>query len=174
MDISLNTKGLYAQFTAMQKSDKLQPKTLDNIDHAMQHQSLNFTVVTFEFQVSLVFDDMQKANDEFQDFLEEIGYEGQPLDELTKEQAKELVAEDGFFGVEQTAKRISDFVLNGAGNDEDLLRAGRSGVLQGFEEAETIWGEKLPEISYKTIEKALETIDMAMHEYGYAIIKEEA
>ena len=36
-----------------------------------------------------------------------------------------------------------------------------------------MWGGKLPDISYKTIERAVELIDMAMHEMGYAIIEEE-
>ncbi|MDD3443717.1 MAG: hypothetical protein PHW89_10730, partial [Sulfurimonas denitrificans] len=54
----------------------------------------------------------------FQSFLKDIGYNGKPIASLSKDEASELVSKDGFFGVDQTSKRISDFVINGAGGDE--------------------------------------------------------
>ena len=53
-----------------------------------------------------------------------------------------------------------------------MMRAGREGILQGFDEAEAMWGGKLPDISYKTIEKATQMIDEAMHDLGYSIMDE--
>lgn len=88
-----------------------------------------------------------------------LGYNGTPLDKLSKDEAKELVSDEGFFGVTKTAERIANFVLSGAGDDEDKLRAGREGILRGFKEAEQMWGGKLPEISYQTIQKATDAID---------------
>ena len=70
----------------------------------------------------------------------------------------------------QTAQRLADFVLNGAGDDASMLRAGREGIIQGFEEAQEIWGETLPDISYRTLEKALETIDTAMAQKGIPVL----
>ena len=136
--------------------------------------SREFTVAGFDLQLQIDTLEFKGMDEGFKAFLDTIGYEGKSLDELSKEEAEALVSDNGFFGIEQTAKRISDFVLLGAGDNEELLRAGRQGVLKGFEEAEKLWGEKLPEISYKTIGKALETIDTAMHDYGYAIIDAEA
>lgn len=101
--------------------------------------------------------------------LADIGYSGKPIAELTQEEAKELVSEDGFFGVEQTSERIAGFVLNGAGDDVDMLKAGREGILRGFEEAEGLWGSKLPDISYETINKAVEMIDKKLNELGAPI-----
>ena len=138
----------------------------------MQEQSFSFSYVSFDLQISTAEEKFQQNYDEFQSFLKEIGYEGGPIAELSREEAAELVSEEGFFGITQTAERIANFVLNGAGGNEELLRAGRSGILQGFKEAEEIWGGKLPDISYKTIEKATEMIDMAMHELGFSIITE--
>ena len=98
------------------------------------------------------------------------GYTGKPIAQLTQSEAKDLVSEDGFFGISQTSGRIADFVINGAGSDLEKLQAGRSGMLQGFKDAERIWGEKLPEISYTTMQKALEKVDARIAELGGQVL----
>lgn len=98
--------------------------------------------------------------------LADIGYAGKPIGELSQDEAKALVADDGFFGIAQTSARIADFVISGGGDDISKLQAGRSGMLQGFREAEKLWGEKLPEISYTTMQKALEKVDARIAELG--------
>ena len=98
--------------------------------------------------------------------LADIGYTGKPIGELSQDEAKALVSDDGFFGIDKTSARIADFVVNGAGDDLEKLQAGRSGMLQGFAEAEKLWGEKLPEISYTTMQKALEKVDARIAELG--------
>lgn len=102
--------------------------------------------------------------------LADIGYTGKPIGELSQDEAKALVADDGFFGIAQTSARIADFVINGAGDDLSKLQAGRSGMLQGFGEAEKLWGEKLPEISYTTMQKALEKVDARITELGGQVL----
>jgi len=111
--------------------------------------------------------------EEFQSFLKDIGYEGKAIADLSPEEATELVSEDGFFGVAQTSERIANFVIAGSGGDENLLRAGREGVLQGFKEAEEIWGGKLPDISYETIDKAVALIDQALIDGGFSVLDVE-
>jgi len=106
--------------------------------------------------------------------LADIGYEGKPIAELTQDEAKSLVAEDGFFGVSQTSERIGNFVLMGAGDDVEMLKAGREGILRGFQEAEKMWGGTLPDISYETINKAVETIDKKLGELGASILDSNA
>ncbi len=173
MNISshISATNLHASY---QKSDIAQARKADGHEIALQmkEQSFSFSYVSFELQSSSANDTFQKNYDAFQDFLKEIGYEGGPIAELSQEEAAELVSEEGFFGITQTAERIANFVLNGASGNEELLRSGRSGILQGFNKAEEIWGSKLPDISYKTIEKATEMIDMAMHALGFNIIEE--
>ncbi|MFA6756673.1 MAG: hydrogenase-4 component G, partial [Sulfurospirillaceae bacterium] len=85
-----------------------------------------------------------------------------------------LVSEDGFFGVKQTASRLSGFVLAGAGDDLEKLKEGRRGIIEGFEEAERIWGNRLFDISYETLEKALEQIDAKINELGGSVLNELA
>jgi len=115
----------------------------------------------------------EEGRADFQSFLKDIGYEGKPIAELSQEEAAELVAEDGIFGVSQTSQRIADFVINGAAGDESRLRAGREGMLQGFEMAEEMWGGELPEISQKTMQAAIEMVDKAMSDLGFSILDQE-
>jgi hypothetical protein len=102
--------------------------------------------------------------------LEKLQYNGKPLVDLNPEEAQSLIAEDGYFGVTKTAERIADFVLTGAGESLERLKAGREGVQKGFQEAEQAWGGKLPEISYQTLNKALERIDARIQELGGALV----
>ena len=103
-----------------------------------------------------------------------IGYNGKALGELSSDEASELVNENGFFGIANTADRIAGFVLNGAGDDVEKLKAGREGVAKGFEDAKKIWGGELPEISQKTIEKTLETLDKKIAELGGNVLNVSA
>ena len=102
--------------------------------------------------------------------LSDIGYEEKPIADLSQDEAKALVAEDGFFGITQTSERIANFVLLGAGDDVDMLKAGREGILRGFSEAEEMWGGKLPDISYETINKSVEMIDKKLSELGASVM----
>ncbi|MBE0490908.1 MAG: hydrogenase-4 component G [Sulfurospirillum sp.] len=112
--------------------------------------------------------DFTSQNDIFT--LADIGYSGKPIAQLSQNEAKELVSEDGFFGVKQTSERIADFVLNGAGDDVAMLQAGKEGIMRGFEEAEKLWGSKLPDISYETIQKAVAMIDEKLTKLGANVL----
>ena len=106
--------------------------------------------------------------------LASIGYNGKSLNELSSDEANDLISENGFFGIANTADRIASFVLNGAGDDVEKLKAGREGAANGFEDAKKIWGGELPEISQKTIEKTLETLDKKIAELGGNVLNVSA
>lgn len=91
--------------------------------------------------------------------LSNIGYEGKPITELTPKEAQDLISDDGYFGITQTSDRVANFVFSFSGDDLELLEKGREGVVQGFEEANKLFGGELPEISYKTQERTLALID---------------
>lgn len=78
---------------------------------------------------------------------------------MTQEEAQALVAEDGYFGVEQTSQRIVDFAINGFGNDPEKLQQMKDAIDQGFKEAQDAFGGALPEISQKTYEAIMEKLD---------------
>lgn len=96
--------------------------------------------------------------------LESIGYEGKALNELTQGEAKELVSDGGFFGIDETSQRVTSFVLNMTGDNLEALQESRKGLVQGFEEAQKLFGGELPDISVKTQEKSLEIIDAKIAE----------
>ncbi len=78
--------------------------------------------------------------------------------------------EDGLWGVAQTSDRLAGFVINGAGDDIAKIRQGREGIMRGFKEAEQIMGGNLPDISYATIERAMQKIDQHLQQLGQPII----
>ena len=106
--------------------------------------------------------------------LKSIGYEGKNIQDLTPDEAKELISENGFFGVTKTSDRIADFIIAGAGDDIEKLKAGRSGILKGYDMAEKSWGDKLPDISNQTLQRALEKVDKRLAELGGSVLEENA
>jgi hypothetical protein len=51
-----------------------------------------------------------------------IGYSGKAIGDMTPDEAKAVVSEDGFFGVKQTSARLADFVLSGGGDNIEGTR----------------------------------------------------
>ena len=72
------------------------------------------------------------------------------VDEATKVQAQADVAEDGYWGVEQTSDRILDFAKALAGNDPSKANELFDAFEKGFKQATNTWGRELPDISQKT------------------------
>jgi hypothetical protein len=81
------------------------------------------------------------------------------VDEATRAKAATLVSEDGAWGVKQVSQNILNFAKAAAGNDPEKLEKMKEAFLKGFEQAEQVWGGKLPEISYKTKEAVLAGFD---------------
>ena len=78
------------------------------------------------------------------------------VDEATREQAQKDVAEDGYWGVEQTSDRILDFAKALAGNDPSKANELFDAFEKGFKQATKTWGTDLPEISQKTYDAVKE------------------
>lgn len=72
-------------------------------------------------------------------------------DETAKEAAQE-VAEDGYWGVEQTSERLFSFAKALAGNDPTRAESMMDALQKGYDEAAKCWGGELPEICQKTLE----------------------
>jgi hypothetical protein len=90
---------------------------------------------------------------------EETGVQEINLEEITQEEAAELVADDGYFGVEQTSDRIVDFAIGIAGGDPARIDAMKAGVEQGFNDALEAFGGWLPDISYNTYDAVMDKLD---------------
>ena len=102
-----------------------------------------------------------------------LQYNGRSILDLSPSEAADLVSEDGYYGVKNTAGRLSGFVINGAGDDLEKIKAGREGIARGFKEAEKLWGGQLPAISYETFDLALQQVDARIQELGGSLINAE-
>jgi len=98
-------------------------------------------------------------------------YKNTRISELSVDEASALIKDDGYFGIDKTSKRIIDFVIKGAGEDIDRLKAGREGVLKGFNEAKKAWGGELPDLCCKTIENTIKALDERISELGGNIME---
>ena len=157
--------------------------------------SLNTRFISSMFQSSQVsggnaytqsaLSDMTQSNQEMHDFLKgietegmmslsDLGYDGKAILDLNPDEASALLTDGGFFSVENTAGRAADFVLTGAGDDIGMLKAGREGIIKGFEDAEKLWGGKLPDIAYDTQKLTLEKIDEKIQSLGGNVLNLEA
>ena len=101
-----------------------------------------------------------KATDMW-NFLREGHFE---VDAETKAQAEADIAEDGYWGVNQTSDRIIDFAMALTGGDPSKISAMKDAFKEGFAQAEKTWGGKLPELSQKTYDAVLEKFDKLMSE----------
>lgn len=157
------------------------------IEQLKEDLSLNSRYVSYAFQSSEVSGantfaqsslfNISDSSQEIYDFLmgienggmmslQDLGYEGKPILELSSSEASSLLSDGGFFSVENTAGRAIDFVLAGAGDDVEKLKAGREGIVKGFADAEKLWGGKLPDIAYETQQLTLEKIDEKIQSLG--------
>lgn len=81
------------------------------------------------------------------------------VDEETKKQAQADIAEDGYWGVEQTSDRILDFAKALSGNDPEKADLLIDAFKKGFDDATKSWGKDLPDISKRTYDAVLEKFD---------------
>lgn len=76
------------------------------------------------------------------------------VDAQTKLQAQKDIADDGYYGVQQTADRLFDFASALAGDDVDKMKKMQAAMQTGFDQATKAWGQKLPDISQRTMDAA--------------------
>lgn len=156
----------------------LNSKDISNMFFA---QSLQISVTQFSIQGSLSEisahkDDISSLLSNFQNLNNStLGFN---LSSLDANKARELVSEDGYWGAKQTAQRISDFVLNAAGDDPKKLQEGRRGILNGFNEAKGALGKNfkggLSNLANDTIEQALKAIDEKLQKLGENLLNVNA
>jgi hypothetical protein len=79
--------------------------------------------------------------------------------DLTPEAARELIAENGYFGADQTADRIVTAAVALAGSDPTKLDQIKAAVDKGFEMAAQAFGGSLPDICSQTCDAVMEKLD---------------
>lgn len=161
IDASELTQGYYMQF--MQQS--------------FEYSNGNFNMQIGFMNLSFGFNN-QDSTDNFTQGLKDLlnqnidttGYNGKPIGDLSPQEASDLISDNGYFGIDNTANRIADFVINGAGGDVEKMRSGLEGVKEGFAQAEALWGQALPDISQQTMDKTLDRINQAIMELSGNVV----
>ncbi|MCL2577089.1 MAG: hypothetical protein FWE27_03450 [Defluviitaleaceae bacterium] len=74
-------------------------------------------------------------------------------------EAEEMLAEGGYFSVEETAARMLDFAVALTGGDPAQIEVMRDAVQRGFNQAERMFGGELPEISHETLAAVMNGFD---------------
>jgi hypothetical protein len=82
-----------------------------------------------------------------------------PVDAKTADQAKSDIAEDGYWGVNQTSDRLVSFAMALSGGDPSKADEMIAAVKKGFEQATKSWGAELPDISKQTLDATLKKLD---------------
>lgn len=156
------------------KDDDLSKVSGKDITNAYLAQSMQMSFTQVGIQANLG----NKAKlGEFLGTLGKLGNGFENLQNLTPDKAKDLMSEDGYWGVNKTAERIAGFVLNGAGDDIEKLKAGREGIIRGFNQAEKMLGgfaKGYGDIANSTLDNALKAIDDKIAELGGKVLDVKA
>lgn len=95
------------------------------------------------------------------------------VDPATKAQAQADIAEDGYWGVNQTSDRIIQFANALTGGDPDKIEEMREAFKKGYKQAEKTWGGSLPDISQRTYDAVMKKFDKLAEEAGLKTAEEE-
>ncbi|MBO6016222.1 MAG: hypothetical protein J6P60_06540 [Lachnospiraceae bacterium] len=81
------------------------------------------------------------------------------VDPATKAQAQADIAEDGYWGVEQTSDRILDFAKAISGGEPEKMNQMLEAFKKGFQQATKTWGKELPDISQRTYDAVIKKFE---------------
>ena len=82
------------------------------------------------------------------------------IDAETRAEAQKAIDEGGELSIENVSDRLVNFAKAISGGDKSKITLMRDSIEKGFKEAEKAFGGTLPDISYKTRERAMEKLDM--------------
>ncbi len=91
------------------------------------------------------------------------------VDKETADAAAAEIAEDGYWGVEETSNRILSFAEALTGGDPKQMEKMKEAFTKGFKQATKAWGQELPDISSRTYDAVMEKFN----NYGKESVVEE-
>ena len=81
------------------------------------------------------------------------------VDPSTVAQAQKGIADDGYWGIEQTSDRLVSMAQALSGGDASKADKMIAAIKKGFDQAAKAWGGKLPDICQKTIDAATKKME---------------
>lgn len=81
------------------------------------------------------------------------------VDPNTVAQAQKDIADDGYWGIEQTSDRLVSMAQALSGGDASKADKMIAAIKKGFDQAAKAWGGNLPDICQKTIDSAVKKME---------------
>lgn len=149
---NVSAEGAAAEYTKSEATEKKQTAKYDaatiekmKAEAEMKTAQLRSLVEKMLLKQGQKFTTLADAFDMIKDGTIEV-------DDETAAEAQKEVADDGYWGVEQTSERLFSFAKALAGNDPTKADSMLDALQKGFDEATKCWGGELPEICQKTLE----------------------
>ena len=160
---SKTASGVIYEKSSDSRTDKASNKTTNKTDNAAIVAKLKADAEQRTAQLRSIVEQMMTKQgvaigtaDSMWSFLAKGDF---TVDEATRAQAQADIADDGYWGVDQTSDRILDFAKALSGNDPEKADLLIDAFKKGFEDATKSWGKDLPDISQRTYDAVLEKFD---------------
>ncbi len=129
-------------------------------NHALIQSALEkFISQDEDFDLLHAHEDIRNLN------LEQFGnIESKSLVRLNTDEANELISHNGLFNQENTINRLMQNISDIAQNDLGILYEVRESLIEGFENAEEIFGSTLSDLAHATQYQSLEMINSKIQE----------
>lgn len=143
-----------------EKSAANQPVTTNNADIiAKMKADSDERTAQFRSLVEKIILKQSATSDNAQNIYSYLATGDFTIDEATKLEAQEEIAENGYWGSAKTSDRIVDFAKALAGNDPEKAEELKAAFKKGYEQAEETWGGELPALSQETFALVVEKLD---------------
>lgn len=154
--------------TAKQKSDGTDTRTVDTVSLGMENGT---PAVTYNPAAAIIGNYSDDGITDLKDLIYrllsrqgitwEAAMAGEPveIDEETRAEAKALIADDGYWGIDQTSTRIVEMAVANAGGDTEKVDQIKAAIDKGFDMAKEALGGTLPDISLGTYDAVMEKLD---------------
>ena len=159
-DSSKTASGVIYEKSSDSRADKASNKTTGKADNAAIVAKLKADAEQRTAQLRSIVEQMMTKQgvaigtaDDMWKFLAKGDF---TVDEATRAQAQADIADDGYWGVDQTSDRILDFAKALSGNDPEKADLLLDAFKKGFKEATKSWGQDLPDISQRTYDAVVE------------------
>lgn len=144
-----------------------------NIEKKEIKKEENIKKPTEKIDISILKKETEKTYDHLrrivEDLLKRQGYsigqlgklnsEDIKVDQKARDEAKQMIEDDGPLSPEKVSSRIVDFAKSISGGDKSKYNLLKNAIEEGFKQAKKEYGDELPEISQKTYDLITEKLD---------------
>lgn len=174
-DAEKSNKSAYSDTAATYESSKSTASgTVNHSQVAAQIKSANQArIEQMQSLVTKMFQQQGIAIGKGDDMWKMLASGNFTADADTIAQAKADIAEDGYWGVNQTSDRIFSFALALSGGDSEKMEQMVKAVEKGFSQATGAWGGKMPSITDDTHSAIMDKFDQWFKDNGSTATTEQ-